>query len=125
MREIEQIVVDQLIIRCVIQVSRADVPIRVGSGDRFGDLGDISSRGVAHPDPDPASAFDHRIAADDGLRGDHRLARDLGAAAIRPELQAVIHAAKIVAFPPAQRQRREAVTAAVLHCDNDAIAGSI
>src|SRR5690606_18534521 len=61
-----------------------------------------------------------RIAAHPRLGRDHLLPRDFDALALRVEQQAVVHAAQIGALAAAERERSEAVDAAVLEGDDAA-----
>src|SRR5262249_34151454 len=70
--------------------------------------------GFTGPDEDQIVALDHGIAAHAKLRRDVVLSGNLDTAAVGSELHAVIHAPDIVAFDAAHRQRRRAMTAAII-----------
>ena len=80
----------------------------------------IGLGGIAHPDPDQVVAQLDRVAAHAEPRRDHVLAGNLDALAGRVELHAVVHAADAVALDAPHRQRRAAMTAAVVHRDDPA-----
>jgi hypothetical protein len=121
MRQVEQIVVDELIVRRVVEMAGLDVPIGIGRGDGIRDQRAVRHRGPTHPHPYPTAAFDDRKASHgSGLR-DERLSRNLDAASVRGELHAVIHAAQIVLLQASLRQGCEPVTAAVFQRNDRAV----
>jgi hypothetical protein len=75
----------------------------------------------AHPDPQPAVAFDQRIGAHSRLRRHAFLAGDLDALSVRGEKQAVVTAAQAIAFEPAHGERQVPVAAAVFQRHRSAI----
>src|SRR5216117_2527808 len=69
---------------------------------------------LAHQDPDQVIALHHGVAAHAEALRDVVLSRDLDALAARLELEAVVHAADVVALAPAIRELGAAVAAAVV-----------
>ncbi len=114
MREVEKVVVDQQIMRAVVELARLQPVSRIVERQRGRNGSGIGFRGIAHPHPDPAAHNLHRVAPHAGALRDQLLAGDLDAASVGRELQAVIHAAQVVALEPAERQRRKAMAAAIL-----------
>ena len=124
-REVEQVVADQLLRRRRSACSRAGSPSRVVAGEVVGQQRRVGLRRVAHPDEHPLVLHRQRIALHARLRRHRVGARDLDAAAGRVEQQAVVAAAHAVAFLPALRQRRQAMAAAVAQGDDLAGRGAI
>ena len=122
MREIEQVVVDQQVVRREVELATQHAIAGIVEPHRVGDRCRIGQRLVAHPDPHPAAALDRRKAPHEGAVRNELLARDFDAAPVRRELEPVIHTAQIVVLQPAHRERRETVAAAVLQ-DNDLAIG--
>ena len=124
-REIEQVVVDQLVRRGVVEMPVAQAPaLVVETGGRRDQRGIRLCR-IADPHPDPAVARLHRIAAHARQLRDRALAGYLDAAPRGRELEAVVHAAQVIAFATPQRQRREAVAAAVLERHQSAVLAAV
>ncbi len=125
MAQIEQIVVDQPSRRLIIEPARLDRIIGRLIADEIGDQAFIGGIAIAHPQPDRAVAFDHRIGFHPCAIGDQLLSRNLEAAAVGREQQAVIHAAQVGAFAPAKRKRCHAMDAAILERDDPAVVGPV
>ena len=114
-REIEQVVADQQVVRVVVRVAALEAaPARIVEPVRVGDQRGVGFGRIAHPDPDPAMALDHREGAHAGIGRHGVLRRHFDALAGAVEQQAVIEAAHRVAFAPAARQGRAAMAAHVL-----------
>ena len=62
MGEIEQVVDDELPVALDVEVLALRAPVRIVEPVEVGDLVGIGERGIAHPDPQPVIALDHRIA---------------------------------------------------------------
>ena len=113
-REVRQVVHDQQVVRVVVQVARMPAPARVAQVREVEDLRRVRFRRIAHPDPDQAVAFDHRIAAHAELGRNVVLPGNLHALARRVEFQPVVHAAHAVALDAAVGEQRAAMAAAVV-----------
>ena len=97
MREIEQVVADELPVALRVQIVGLGAPVRIVEPMVVGDLGGIGQRRIAHPDPQPLVALDHRIGLHPRARRDHVLARHAHAGAGAIEAQPVIVALQHVA----------------------------
>ena len=106
MREVEQVVDDQLPVGLDVQVGRLGAPVRIVEPMEVGDLVGVGERRIAHPDPDPVIALDHRIGAHPRRLRDQVLARHAHALAGAVEAQAVVVALQRVADHLAHRQRQ-------------------
>src|SRR5690606_817054 len=98
----------------IVHVARLHAPFRAVQREGVGNQLRVGLVGIAHPDPDPALALHDGIRAHAGLFGYLRLPGDFDTDAPRVELEAVIHAPDGAAFLASERQRRPAMTAAVL-----------
>ena len=113
MRQVQQVVDDQLVIAFDIEIRPLVSPIVVGLPGIRNDQVFVGQRRITHPDPDPVVFLDDWIGADLGPRRDRSLSRHMRALARRIELKAVIVAFQLVADEFALRQRHSAVAAAV------------
>jgi hypothetical protein len=126
MGQVEQVVVDQLPIALGVQIVGPGAPVGIVEPVVIDDLRRIGERRIAHPDPQPFVALDHRIGFHLGGLRDHVLARHAHALAGAVEAQAVIVALQHVAFDElAHRQRQAAVRTAVLQRDGGAVLGAV
>ena len=123
--QVQQVVVDKLVVGVIVKFAGLHRIIWILVPESARDQCGIGARGLAHPYPDPAVLLHNRERADgDAFRNPvaagyfHTLARGR-------EFEAVIHAAYIIAFKPAARQRREPVAAAVLQYCDRAVRGAI
>ncbi len=123
-REIEQVVDDELPIGFDVQVGRLGAPARVVEPMEVGDVVRIGEGGITHPDPQPVIALHHRIGLHLRRRGNVILPRDPHTAAIRPEPKPVIMALQRVADELAHREREMPMRATVLECDSLAVLGA-
>src|ERR1051326_5524623 len=124
MGDAEQVVDDQLPVRLHVEIGRLGAPVRVVEPMEVGDPGRIGQRRVAHPDPHPVIALDHRIGLHLGVGRDPVLARDAHAPAGPVVLQAVVVALQAIAHQLAHGERQMAMRAAVLECDRRAVLGA-
>ena len=113
-RQIQQVVDQQLVITLDVEIARVGNPARVVVPVIVGDQVRIGLVRVARPDPDIAVAFHHRIGPHARPRRHAGLTRYRHAGAGCIELQPVIAALDDVADPFAQRQRQMPVAAPVL-----------
>ncbi len=123
-REIEEIVVDQEVMRGVVEMACFQPVAWIVERQRRRDRRQVGRR-LAHPHPDPAAAHGDGVAAHAGALRDELLAGDLDAAPVGCELQPVIHAAQVVTFQPAHREGRETVAATILKRRQPAIGGAV
>jgi hypothetical protein len=65
MREVEQIVIDQLVIGIIGELAGQHQPIEIAVVQCSGNEQRVGERRIAHPDPYPAIPLDDRVAADD------------------------------------------------------------
>ena len=125
MRKVEQIVVDQQVMRGVVEMTGFQPVARIVERQRRRDRRRVGRGRLAHPDPHPGAAHGDGIAAHAGALRDELLAGDLDAAPVGRELQPVIHAAQVVALEPAHRERRETVAATILERRQPAVGGAV
>src|SRR5580698_7870728 len=121
MREIQQVVANQLVRRLVMQVSRQVAPVRVLAGKIVGQRSLIGAGGITHPDEHPAITNENRVRADTNLRRNLQYAGYLDTTARRIEMQAVIHAADIVPLTPPEGQWCVPMTTSVRECYDIAV----
>ena len=125
MGEIEQIIDQQLVITGQIQPVALGAPGGIVQPVEIRNLVRVGQRRIAHPDPDPVIALDHRIAFDPGFGRNGLLARDKDAGAGRIVGQPVIQAFDIVALELAVGQRHMAMTAPILQRRRRAVLAAI
>src|SRR5215472_11512968 len=113
-REVEQVVVDQSVVRLVVHSPRLHRPAWIVYSHEIRNQFFIGTAGIAHPDPCNRVLVANRIAADLNLRRNFRLTGDLDTSARRCELESVVHASEILAFKPAHRQWGQSMAAPVL-----------
>ena len=121
MGEVEQVVDDQLPVSLDVQVRRLGAPVRIVEPMKIGDLGGIGQRRIAHPDPEPVIALDHRIGPDPRRLRNQVLAGDAHALPAAVETQTMVMALQRIIDEFPHRQRHLAVRAAVLHRGRRAI----
>ena len=117
-REVGEVVDDQQVVRVVVHVVRHAAPARILEIGNAQDGGRRSERRIAHPDPDDVLLLDHRVAAHAQALGDVLLPGNLDALALAVELQAVVHAAHVIAFQAPVGEQRAAMAAAVVERDH-------
>ena len=121
-RDIEHVVVDELVMAAhVKRIGPSAGPFRMRGPPPVWDQRGIGFCRVAHPDPDPVPARNHRVGADARLRRDALLSGNFDAPPRGFELQAVVAAAQIIADHHAQRQLRVPVAATILQRHRRAI----
>ena len=125
MREVEQIVDQQLVVAADMEIGRLGPPVRVVEPVEIGDIGGVHAVGVAHPDPDEPVALDQRIGGDAGAGRDRALAGDGDARARAVELEPVIAAFDPLAQNPPHRERERAVAAAVFQRRRGSVGGPV
>ena len=96
MREIEQVVVDELIVRAEMMIALHRRPGRVVHPMEIRDAVGIGERRVAQPYPGEAVPLDQRIFADACARRDRVLARDAHANAVAVEAEPMIAALDLI-----------------------------
>ena len=113
-RQIEQIIDDKLPVRLDMEIGAFGSPFRIVQPMEIRDRSGIGERRIAHPDPNPVIAFDHRIASYLRSVRNLLLPRDVNAMAVARKAQSVIEALQRIADKLAHRQRQVAMRAAVL-----------
>ena len=125
MGEIEQVVDHELPVALDVKVLALRAPVRIVQPMVVGDLVGIGERGVAHPDPQPVIALDHRIASHPRRARDQVLARHPHAGAGLVVTEAMIVALQRIADQLAHRERQMTVRAPVLERDRRAVLEAI
>jgi hypothetical protein len=125
MRKVEQIVGQQQQIGAEILVTGFACPSWILHGIRVWNERRIGLEGIAHPYPYQARPLNRRIGFHARIGGYARLPWYFNASTVAVESQAVIHAPHAISFLAPERQRRCAVTAAVLHHYRSAVHGAI
>ncbi|MDT4847748.1 hypothetical protein FQZ97_818160 [compost metagenome] len=120
-REVQQVVVNQLVIGVVLDVAGAEDPVRVIQSYCRRNQGRVSLGRIAHPYPDPTVLLDYRETADASLRRNGVLPRHFHTGTCAVELQSVVHATHGVAFLTTDGKRCGTMAAAVLQCSNAAV----
>ena len=114
MREIDQIVDQKNPVAFIPGRSRDGAPFRIADPVHVGQERPVRLFRIAHPYPHQRVLFKRRVGAEPGSVGHVFLSRNGDADSVAAEFHAVITADDILAFHRAQRQRREAVGAAIL-----------
>ena len=113
MRQIEQIIDEELIVRVQMNVAGRRRPFRIAQPIEVGDLRRVGFRRFSHPDPDGAPPLADGVAPDLGAARDHVLARHFDALPVDVEFKPVVAACEVIARPFAARERRRTVAATV------------
>ena len=113
MRQIEQVVVHELIVRREVVIARHRLPGRVVHPVEIRDAGGVGQRRLAQPDPREGVALDQRIFAHARPRRHLVLPGHPHALAVAVKAQSMVAALDLVSDDAAERQRREAMRAAV------------
>ena len=121
-REVEQVVGEQLIVCVEVQIAGRDAPGRVVEPREVGNSCGVGLRGLAHPNPRNVPALDDGIAPHAHVVRHVRLPRNLDARTGAIELQAVIAALHDAVLENAARERSRAVATAVFECRDAAVA---
>ena len=90
MRQIEQIIDDKLPVRVDMEIGAFGSPVRIIKPMEIRDRSRIRERRIAHPNPNPMKAFDHRIASYLRSLRNLLLPRDVNAMAVASKAQSVI-----------------------------------
>src|SRR6516164_7817658 len=122
-RQIEQIIDDKLPVRVDMEIVAFGSPIRIVKPMEIRNSSGIGERRVAHPDPNPVIAFDHRIASYLRSLRNLLLPWDVNAMAIARKAQSVIEALQRIIHKLAHRQRQMAMGAAVLEGHRSSVFG--
>ena len=128
MRDVVQVVVDQFVVhghrQKPIVPAAPDRVVGIGRREPVGDRARVrGALGIAEPDPDVAVALHHGELPDPDVRSGRRvlvLTRDGDARTVLVVDGAVVRAADAIPLDAAGRQRREAMRASVLECDDPA-----
>ena len=125
MREVQQVVDQPAVVRLEMEIARRRDPVGIVKPVVVGNQALIRERRIAHPDPDPAPALDHRIGPHRRARRNRRLPGDRNAAAGAVEGEAVIAALQPVVYDAAHRQGQRAMAAAIFQRDGGTIGAAI
>ena len=112
-RQIQQIVDDELVVRAHLNGAGGDRPLAICEPGQWRDLVRIGERRITHPDPQYAPSFVDRIASDLRSRRHLHLPGNKNASSARVELKPVIAAGQVLALNLAARQRRRAMAALI------------
>ena len=125
MREIEQVVVNQLSPASEVETMCNRDPLGVRHPVRVWHLRGISEFLLPRPDPNPTILLHDGKGSNDRLLGDDVLGGDLGTDTFAIKGEAVVATLNIVFDHPSRRERVAAMRTPVLECDSSSSSSSV